>query len=146
MRIWYSNHGRCSVRIKDKNKQDILNLAQDIGQNLGIETPTIKECDSEYEVRFFRKKAKLIAWYLYKQGLLDLKQCEEDNIQRSKNNDDEFLVFIGAVKKGNRILPTVPARCSLEWCHIIQKQLSYKTQPIFSNKGQDKYYYLYIPQ
>lgn len=145
MRVILTNNDKWFVCIQDKDQQIISRFAELLAQDLGIPTPDIKIKKNAYEVRFYRKKARLIAWYLYRKNLIDLSQCDLNGLVGITNKDDEFLNFIGAAKKGNKITPNVPSERTLEWCHIMQKQLSYKTQPIFSNKGQKKYYYLYTP-
>ena len=141
--------------IINQNRQIIEWCSHAISRNLNIayKEPKYKEKDHIYIIEWEGRIARLIIWWLYHGNIdnmvLDRKHLfyKEQILKNRKflSKEEEFIFAIGAVKEKGKILPCIQAQSTLEWCHIIQKQLSYKTQPIFSNKGQTKYYYLYIP-
>ena len=145
MEIFFITKNRFDLHIYGY-KDELEKLNTQISIDLQIQERLIIGKTNRCLLRYTAKKAKLVAWYLYKNNLFDLKKYDNRLANKKfENKDDEFLYIISATKDDNRILPNVESEKSLEWCHIIQRQLSYKTQPIFSNKGQTKYYYLYIP-
>jgi hypothetical protein len=141
--------------IINQEKSIVEWCSQTISSNLNInyKEPKFKLQDNIYIIEWEGRIAQLIIWWLYHGNIehmvLNRKHLfyKEKILQNKRFNDEEeeFLFAIGAKKQENTILPQIQASSTLVWCHIIQKQLQYKTQPIFSNKGQTKYYYLYIP-
>lgn len=96
---------------------------------------------------------RLVAWWLYHGDISDccldrkLKKYQEyilDN--RTFNNKDQEAIYASkAYIENNEIIFRVPSIKTLEWAHRLQKVLSFKTVPVYHNKGTKKYYRLYIP-
>ena len=131
--------------------------AQAITDNLGIpyKEPKHVEYDHIYKIEYEGRVGCLIAWWLY-HG--DIDNCvlkrKYDYYKHyvlhdidSIDNDETLLEAVKCIYiNENHISPNINASKTLEWCHYIQRQLSFNTVPVFHNKGKIKYYELYIPQ
>ena len=110
--------------------------------------------DNIWEVRWEGTIARLIAWWLYHGDIesCSLKRKRDKYIHDVLDDkcfnsiDDEILYVSNARIEDNHILLRDTAIKTLEWCHRLQKLLSYKTVPLFHNKGRRKYYTLYLPE
>lgn len=148
---------RDSFRINIINeKENIVDwCSKTISYELKIKykKPKFKEKDNIYIIEYEGRIANLISWWLYHGNIQNC--CLERKYKYYKkyilNNedvhgDDELLTAVKAKKADfKNISPNINASKTLEWCHMLQKQLSFNTIPVFHNKGKTKYYELYIP-
>lgn len=113
-----------------------------------------RDYDHIYTLRYSSKEARLIAWWLYHgdiqhcclQRKYDYYKHYVLDDKKFDDSDAELLYAIQGAKMLNMIVPNVMASKTLYWCHILQNVLSVKCNPICTNKGKTKYYYLYLPQ
>lgn len=106
-----------------------------------------------YEIAWEGNVARIIAYWLY-HGNIDhmslqrkLDKYRNDVLDNDQFNtlDEEILYASKAfIDENNEIAFKVPGLQTLPWCHRVQNLLSYKTTPVFHNKGKTKYYHLYI--
>lgn len=150
------NRNSFRINLINQNK-DIINwCSKVISEQLLIEykEPKFKSRDNIYIVEWEGRIGKLIIWWLYHGDIQNMVLARKHNFYVEKilskqifsNPIEEFLYAVGATQEPGKILPNIDAGNTLKWCHIIQKQLPYTTTPIFSNKGQSKYYYLHVPK
>mgnify|MGYP000895208702 CR=1 FL=1 len=67
------------------------------------------------------------------------------NLLSSKHcSDDELISVANGYVQDTEILFNLPANRTLEVAKKLQSLLSFGTTPVFHNKGQKKYYQLYI--
>lgn len=115
---------------------------------------TRKECDHVYTMTYSSKEARLVAWWLYHGDIdhcclsrkLDYYKEHVLNYNIFNNQDDELIYAIQGSITNDSIIPNAMASKTLYWCHILQSLLSIKCNPICTNKGKTKYYYLHIPK
>lgn len=112
------------------------------------------EKDHIYEIRWEGTIAQLIAYWLY-HG--DVEHCSLQrklqkmydcilNGNKSLTIDQGYIYAAKAYLDNNEIAFPTNAIRTLDWCHRLQKLLSFNTVPVFHNKGKRKYYRLYIPK
>ncbi len=123
-----------------------------ISSSLGIQykEPRYKQQDHLYIIEWEGKVAKLIAWWLF-HG--DINNCCLNRKLQYYNTyvcpqiydyDISLLIATDCIINNTNVQLKVAHYESLRWAHIIQKLLHIKTTPITVNKGQKKYYELYI--
>lgn len=150
---------RDSFRINIINEK--LNIVQWCSQmiyeylDIPYKEPKHVEYDHIYRIEYEGRVARLIAWWLY-HG--DIEKCVlkrkheyyKHYVLRDNDSLDNDVTLLEATMctyiDDNNITTNMPSYKTLEWCHRIQRQLSFNTVPVFHNKGKTKYYHLYIPQ
>ena len=128
--------------------------------NISKKKPRWKSQDNLYIIEWEGKIARLIAWWLYSGDIdgcvlqrkldkyIEFVLCGEENrfkpdeIFVATGNKGEYL--INKHSDGIIISMMVDSRNSLRWAKIFSKIIKRST-PIPVNKGQRKYYSLYIP-
>lgn len=117
-----------------------------------LKEPKYKAKDHLYIVEWEGKVARFIAWYLYHGEIdgcvLDRKRAyyrESLQIEENMDYEEELFKAVNIKRIGKNLSMGVQHSLTLDWCKSIQRVLPYPTTPIPVNKGQRKYYELYIP-
>lgn len=151
-----ANRNSFSFSVINEHKNIIEWISKTLSENLMIpyKEPRHIPHDHIYEYRVEGNIAKLIAWWLYHGDIEDCRlERKYDYYNKYVLNnlclygDEELLKAVNASYiNDNHITTNVQSYKTLEWCHRLQGLLSFRTTPVFHNKGKTKYYQLYIIQ
>lgn len=159
----------CLYHRKNRYQSNVINLineeydimkwySETISKSLLIpyKEPTYRERDHIYIVSYEGRIANLIIWWLYHGEISDCVLKRKYDLYKEyvlESNEDildynkSLLIATKAQHiSHNHISPNIQSDKTLDWCHRLQKYLSFNTVPVFHNKGKTKYYELYIPE
>lgn len=150
-----NRYGSLRLGFIDEYQNIVEWTSKTICETLGLpeKVPRYVPQSHVWEILWEGTIARLIAWWLY-HGDIDtcclsrkrnkyLKQVLDG--KTFSTTDEEILYVAKAEKVENKINFKLPFCSTLDWCHRIQKLLSFNTVPVFNNPGKRKYYNLYIP-